>query len=66
MSRKIKDIRDIATNELVYPRTHTKAVMIDTTKSLDDHLKELAPLTYVNEQIGNINLLLDEINGEEV
>ena len=36
MSRKIKDIKDKNTGELVYPRTHVSAVVLSSDSTLDD------------------------------
>ena len=36
MSRQIKDIKDKNTGNLVYPRTHIKAVVIDENTNLED------------------------------
>lgn len=36
MSRKIKDIKDKHTGELVYPRTHASAVVLSSDSTLDD------------------------------
>lgn len=36
MSRQIKDIKDKNTGQLVYPRTHIKAVVIDGSTSLEE------------------------------
>lgn len=38
MSRYIKDIKNTDTGELIYPRTHAKAVMIDSERTLDEVL----------------------------
>lgn len=36
MNRQIKDIKDKNTGQLVYPRTHIKAVVIDESTNLED------------------------------
>ena len=36
MSRQIKDIKDKNTGNLVYPRTHAKAIVIDENTNLED------------------------------
>ena len=36
MSRKIKDIKDKHTGELVYPRTHVSAVVLSSDSTLED------------------------------
>lgn len=36
MSREIKDIKDKNTGNLVYPRTHAKAIVIDENTNLED------------------------------
>ena len=36
MSRKIKDIKDKNTGELVYPRTHVSAVVLSSDSTLED------------------------------
>ena len=52
------EIRQIINNETLedfYPITHIKAVVDDSGKSLDQILLET---------LGNVNQVLDEINGE--
>lgn len=36
MSRQIKDIKDKNTGNLVYPRTHVKAIVVDENTNLED------------------------------
>jgi hypothetical protein len=42
MSRKIKDIKDKHTGELVYPRTHISAVAVSSDSTLED-IVEIKP-----------------------
>lgn len=39
MSRYIKDIKNTDTGELIYPRTHAKAVVYSSEKTLEDVLE---------------------------
>ena len=44
MSRAIKDIKDKHTGNLVYPRTHIKAVVVDENTNLEQLVGENLPL----------------------
>lgn len=52
MSRQIKDIKDKNTGQLVYPRTHISAIVVDASTYLDTFID--TNNTRLEEQINNI------------
>jgi hypothetical protein len=59
MSRKIKDIKDKHTGELVYPRTHISAVAVSSGSTMEDLVDTIETLREdfvyaTNEEITDI------------
>lgn len=72
-TRKIKDAKDLESNELIYFKGHAKATyMSDGTNVEDaltkkqDEIKDLVTKSELATAIGNIDTILDNINGEVV
>lgn len=63
MSRQINDIQNKETGQLVYPRTHAQAVMVNSTETLDATLtsNDLAHTTLQT----SINANTTSINGKQ-
>lgn len=69
--RKVKDAKDLENNELIYFKGHAKATFMSDGRTVEDALtkkqdeiKDLVTKSELANAIGNIDTILDNINGE--
>lgn len=66
-TRKIKDAKDLESNELIYFKGHAKATYMSDGTNVEDALtKKQDEIKDLATAIGNIDTILDNINGEIV
>ena len=62
MSRPIKDIKDRITDQLVYPRTHAKAVVMSSATTLEDAINRKANIDSIPTKVSDLANDLGYIN----
>jgi hypothetical protein len=63
--RKVKDAKDLENDELIYFKGHAKATYMSDGTNVEDALtKKQDEIKDLANAIGNIDTILDNINGE--